>query len=264
MIDKQIFSFSLRRSGHTAILAWIAGMHEPTFMFGDVHCRAKKIKAPAILEFRHGTKVNIKNYSPKLKFDGLRLASVLANSDYKMVICSFEDMKYNDFSANKINTIVHKFKIVPNDMVFVIVVLRDPFNLFASRLSYEGLDTTNNRATKYYKMQIDYCIDGYDTIMFNLLCINYNKWIASKLYRMRIANRLGLQFSDRRLNEVISENRFDDDIDGIRTNHTNRWKHFVNTTKFHNLVDNELIESAEKMFDLEKIKHEMGKVRTNM
>lgn len=76
-----------------------------------------------------------------------------------------------------------------------IVIVRDPLNLFASRI--KASDTTKQKQTLfddqaylYYLEHLQYCF-GHPPA--ELIVINYNRWVLKEDYRYHIGKQLGLQ-----------------------------------------------------------------------
>jgi len=76
-----------------------------------------------------------------------------------------------------------------------ILILRDPYNLAASRVR---CDIRNNRfhefsnATRMWKEQAEMFLNPQD----DLVPIKYNQWVSDKQYRQEIASRLDIPFVD--------------------------------------------------------------------
>ena len=94
-----------------------------------------------------------------------------------------------------------------------VLVLRDPRNLFASRIRMASrLDvpcfrtdrTSMQRFVDLWKAQAREFL-GITSVLRNRVCIYYNTWFSSRAYRSEISNRLHLTFTDNGFNEVSDE-----------------------------------------------------------
>ncbi len=248
MIDYNLFSFSLRRSGHSGISQWIAAQVQPALMFTDANAHdGKTIRAPVNRIIKDGT-LSIERSAKDFTFTDEDRASIVQN--FKSVHFVFEDSNGAMFKTKQIQRIVKENKIL--DYAPVVVVLRDPFNLFASRLASNKTHTEvpyNKRATSWYVMQLEQYNDFVDFIF-----INYNKWVVDKSYRRYVAKRLRLQFTDEFYNiqaNRSSFNGFDDNTyQKVRSGFDTRWESFLAEAN-----DNEKDEywkflNTDKMMDL--------------
>tara|TARA_Y100000588_G_scaffold310177_1_gene335560 strand:+ start:883 stop:1782 length:900 start_codon:yes stop_codon:yes gene_type:complete len=140
----------------------------------------------------------------------------------------------------------------------VILILRDPFNLIASRLQ-------NQRKNKSYVLEVPELWKKYAQEFLGqtnylskfpkIININYNHWFSSIEYRRSISNQLGLKFTDKGLNIVSkygSGSSFEKlDLDGKAQNMEvlYRWDTFKNDEKYLSMFqDNELLDLHEEIF----------------
>jgi hypothetical protein len=185
----------LSRSGNHAIIRWMCGNYE-----------------------KEGYKVYFQNNAIKnlLEYINLRggggLAGIPANprifeimmhltkNEKKVFIVSFEDLlidkrlgELSDFSDHNV------------------IILRDPYNLFASRI--QGLTPprgrkgwTNSHPPKNIQNEeIKKYLSHYEEFskntnyLSNKICINYNLWVSDKEYRKKIVESdLRIKFTDAR------------------------------------------------------------------
>lgn len=168
--------YSMQRSGHHAIIFWLlenmGGFNRN--MNTNVYWNENK----AIYYY------NDCNHVPY----------ILSNT-YKKLILSFEDI---DLSNNYYNYIHNqkKLNLIPNDGDKKIIIIRDFYNMLASR--YKKF-SPNYGFNKYYLLDID------DIILLwkheareilenkNIIGILYNKWIIDKNYRNEIGDKLGIK-----------------------------------------------------------------------
>lgn len=145
-----------------------------------------------------------------------------------------------------------------------VLVLRDPFNLFASR-SKSGMYrsrlredepnlVTRSLASRIWKQHAREYLQPGRHLLHRPLAINYNLWVSDSNYRHEIAENLGLQFSDTGIDMVpptAGGSSFDGvefDGAGRRMSVLNRWSHFDDDPSFWLGFDRQMIDLSEKIF----------------
>lgn len=99
------------------------------------------------------------------------------------VLATFEDVKYRNLA-----------KVTGNKPV--ILLLRDPYNLFASRLKMirtkpeAELDMICDDAFKIWKE------NAWAFMHEKVIVVSFNRWYSDQEYRKSISERLGLEFTD--------------------------------------------------------------------
>ena len=135
------------------------------------------------------------------------------------------------------------------ESVTSIVLVRDPYNLFASRSKDPRIKMIGDEAKTLYKSHMDVAMNGSDFVD-----INYNSWFKDKKYRNNLADRLNIPFTDKGLNDIIwpGVSTFDgSDYDGKAQEMRvlERWKQlgedFISTE-----MDEELRQYARDYFDI--------------
>ena len=144
-----------------------------------------------------------------------------------------------------------------------VMILRDPFNLFASRIKSKLLRghytchgakpisvTTLKRIYKQHAREFF----RQKTNLHQPLLINYNRWVADLSYRASLADELALPFTDKgftRVAKVAGGSSFDGlQWDGKAHNMkvNSRWKEFAEDESYWQLFDDELVELSHKIF----------------
>jgi hypothetical protein len=134
-----------------------------------------------------------------------------------------------------------------------VLILRDPFNLFASRRrSATGL--VNERvAMRIWKQHARTFLAGRFGRR-RLVTISYNAWVADDAYRRRTAAALGLSNSPEGLGRVASCNG-GSSFDGLslanrpeRMRVLERWQHYADDHQFFALFDDEAQRMATRLF----------------
>ena len=137
-----------------------------------------------------------------------------------------------------------------------IVILRDPFNLFASRirhynlLSPSGSGWIDKEMTKRLWLM-------YAKIFFQIpeiIFISYNKFIKEEDYRRTICKKIGGTFQDNSIHRV-NDNGLGSSFDGIRYDGNaqemkvfDRWKEFQNNKYFIQLFTDEIRGLSNRIF----------------
>ncbi|MFP4144072.1 MAG: hypothetical protein ACLFV3_02915 [Phycisphaeraceae bacterium] len=135
-----------------------------------------------------------------------------------------------------------------------VLILRDPFNLFASRLRAGSAEVGLTVAKRIWKQHAREFIQGPSRLRHDPVLIRYNQWFTDRDYRRALADRLGLTFTDAGLREVAAchgGSSFDGlayDGDAQQMGVLSRWKHYAADAQYRMLFDEELIEMSESIF----------------
>jgi hypothetical protein len=138
-----------------------------------------------------------------------------------------------------------------------VLLLRDPFNLFASRLKSRKIAVKENDQSMV-SAWLNYAkefLGETHHLKHHKICINYNDWFLNLEYRKQLAESLGLEFSDAGMDEVSrygggsSFNRQDLQGKARQMDVLNRWKYFADDPAYRQLFDNpEIFEYSERIF----------------
>lgn len=141
-----------------------------------------------------------------------------------------------------------------------VVILRDPYNLFASRIKHYTLSKAPyfNGPFAAYNW-IDYA-RYFLNPPGNTVCISYNHFIADKKYREQIIKNLGVDFdseNDKKyMNKVDSSisggSSFDGkryDGAGVQMKITQRWEHYKDDVRYRALFTDEIKSLSKEIFD---------------
>jgi hypothetical protein len=215
---KEIRVFGLKRSGNHAVIHWIFSQASgKVFFLNNCYPEGTKLR----LYDAKGEMIckNIDYWDLKKRF--LLQKNPFQNQDF--VVYARDDTRFNKEKAKKIkkNCLIISFEdksllqttkmldkmhdelLGKTDDYFSICLLRDPFNLFASRIKNFGIKNIE-KAVGLWK---DYAKEfaGETKYLKHKVNINYNKWVTDKKYRKAIAGKLKFRFSDKGLNKVASE-----------------------------------------------------------
>jgi hypothetical protein len=83
-----------------------------------------------------------------------------------------------------------------------VLVVRDPFNLFASRHRWGRSPLSAAIARRMWTQHARIALDPAGCLRHGPVVVRYNAWVADPGYRRRIAETLGLRFTDAGRNEV--------------------------------------------------------------
>lgn len=145
-----------------------------------------------------------------------------------------------------------------------VLLLRDPFNLVASRFRRGGAWgelSTYVSGMSLTQMWVTYALEFLQKTRWlsrDCVRVSYNQWCRSETYRRKLAERLGLTFTDEGFREVTSfgggssfeRTEMDGSADLMRTDH--RWRRFENDPSFVALFqDPLLLDLAEEIFEFD-------------
>lgn len=143
-----------------------------------------------------------------------------------------------------------------------VLIIRDPFNLFASRRkaglllghnTHGAKPMSLNSLRRIYKQHAKEVL-GRSDFLKDKVVINFNRWVKDRLYRKNIAGQLELEHTDEGMKEV-SRVAGGSSFDGVKISTEKlqqkleeRWKEYSVDPQFHEIFDEELIELSEAIF----------------
>ena len=179
---------------------------------------------------------------------------------------------YEDYSLQEITNWLFESK---HDLYFGksgtrydVLIIRDPFNLFASRLKHRlqreknDLDSAESCYGNNFlfvrspdqtvsDLWLNYAKEYLGETSYiqkhNKICINYNQWFSDVDYRQQIAEKLQLKFSDTGIDKVAGQgggSSFEGkNFDGKATSMDvlNRWQKFAYNPRYRELFSNHKI-----------------------
>ena len=251
----------LRRSGNHAIINWIAKQIEGQAVFIN-HVR------PLENPFRNQYESQFKYGQDLLRRDW-KFRDVNWWKQEKEGKFSFKNGLIYSYEDQELEKIAHPSFERKHDMYlgksaarFDVIVMRDPYNLIASRLqakprNFSMLEVYSQRYS-LPKLWISYakeCLGETNMLKNNKLFINYNKWFQNLSYRQEIANQLNLTFSDDGLNDISESGRgssFDGEIytgKASKMDVMNRWKSYTDNSLYRNLLQTDDLQAySAKLF----------------
>jgi hypothetical protein len=137
---------------------------------------------------------------------------------------------------------------------FDLLILRDPFNLFASRRRAFGEAGTDHVSVRIWKQHARQFLGRPRNLRHQPLLVRYNDWIGEEAYRREIVETLGLEFHDEGRDRVAAcagGSSFDgraycgrpEDMDLL-----DRWKHYADDPSFRALFDEQLVAFSDEIF----------------
>ncbi|MEB3230907.1 MAG: hypothetical protein VKJ64_07860 [Leptolyngbyaceae bacterium] len=200
----------LQRSGNHAIIEWIINQHQGTRI-----CFLNNVRHGNHNPFDTSEQILVHNFEefPKGKMEEVTEALKTASKD--LLIYSYEDDRRKIINNESFWNSVYSPEFEQERQSYLgdsakfidILIVRDPYNFFASRLKrIDGLTGVKD---------IGFIINSLKEIMREAiqieadpngtnLVIKYNQWFSDKQYRKSLSEQLGGKFDDSSLDQVSS------------------------------------------------------------
>lgn len=214
----------MRRTGNHAVINWIKEQCEGSFLFFN-------------------------NINPQCSpFSARMTEHKIGFSGKPLLVFSYEDQPSVAIDSLPLEEALKKYCRSPTTSCRTILILRDPYNLFASRLKKwpEILHDPTARE-KMVGLWKDYAQEfGAARARGEnrpLISINYNHFILSEMYRKELSNELGLNFSDEGLQHIpVYGHGSSFDVSNferaaVNLDVTTRWTFFKENEEFWDLFD---------------------------
>jgi hypothetical protein len=248
----------MSRSGNHAIINWLLAQTRGKFCF--LNCAEPKTNpfhTARPLDSAHDAAFEV-NYRG-FKFSQER-SGRFTKKDY--LVYSYEDCFLGSV-YHPDQEIHHNTWVGASANRTDILILRDPFNLFASRRAFEQFSRNAfpdyqqvNPATglRIWKQHAKESLQKPRPQIQKRLVILYNRWVRDPDYRRQIATSLGLTFDDARF-EQVTRCAGGSSFDGLgyqkqasQMKVLERWKNFAHEPGFQELFDPKVIELSEEIF----------------
>jgi hypothetical protein len=135
-----------------------------------------------------------------------------------------------------------------------VLILRDPFNLFASRIAHAGMTRETSTHKRIWLQHAREFLGLRHYLPKTRLAVSYNRWTVDRAYRRSIAEALGLRFTDRGYSTVAAT-AGGSTFDGMRYDGRaaqmkvlERWKRFAGDRLYRSLFDEEMIGLSREIF----------------
>lgn len=135
-----------------------------------------------------------------------------------------------------------------------VLLLRDPFNLFASRINAGGAGAMSHTALRIWKQHAREFLGLRNHLRPDRVLVSYNRWVDDVDYRREVAEALELPFTDAGRNEVpgvSSGSSFDGrryDGNAVAMPVLERWKWLADHPRYLESFDAEVLELAAHIF----------------
>ncbi len=210
--QKHVFRlYGMKRSGNHAIVNWLFNsINGTTLLCNDIR----------------------RNQNPKLAyFNQLKISNGIGG-----LICSYENQLSSYFDLNYSEEYFGPYSHYKN-----VFLLRDPFNLFASRFVWndkEGVKFKGDldyrlRVVDHWKENAKTFLEWQKTNSEENIPINYNNWCVSLDYRNRLIQKLGLSVLNANTDKVPAFGG-GSSFDGMKENAINKQKY---SKRFEPLID---------------------------
>lgn len=135
-----------------------------------------------------------------------------------------------------------------------VLILRDPYNLFASRIQAGIGEVSDGVAMRIWKQHAREFLGDRRYLNQRRVLVNYNRWAAERAYRSRVAAALHLEFTDAGRRRVPATGngssfdgvRYDGRAHAMRT--LERWKHFADDERHASLFDADVHALSRRIF----------------
>lgn len=241
---RELRVIGMSRSGNHAIINWIRNQSWGRVCF--LNCAEPKtnpFESARPLEHGSGIEANFPEFDLENERRGL-----FAEKD--SLIFSHEDCFLGMVTRGAFEE-QHDDFVGPSDRRIDILVLRDPFNLFASRLKAGYSGVTRKTAIRIWKQHAREFLGRGAYLKGEHVFISYNRWVTDRDYRRRLAEQLNLPFTDAGFEEVAHTGR-GSSFDGLRYDGRasrmkvlERWKTFADDPEYRHLFDDEMIRLSE-------------------
>ena len=241
----------LRRTGNHAIITWIRSQfkNKQSLHLNNliVNENPYRYKYEHLRDYYPEHKVVIERYRQQAKGNFV---------PRQCLIYSYEDYSLRQIFNNRFEK-KHDLYLGLSAKRYDVLIIRDPFNLFASRFKNNFREVKISGKTDI-ELWIEYAkeyLEETNYLKHNKLCINYNQWFQDRSYRQNLLDRLGIYCLNPGLSQVGNwggGSSFDGtEFQGQaeKMDLLGRWKHFVDDPEYRNLFKNkQLIAYSEKIF----------------
>lgn len=204
----QITLYGLKRAGNHGIMTWMACLYEdPVWLLNNC--------LPFTDPFQSFNHDGVWDPGVPCFIIPEKGDSEAKLTNKSCLFISYEDIGIDRLADQKI--IPDRIEIIGDSHeIFTVLILRDPFNLMASRIRKK---TPTVSEFKLYGDALNgwknYALEftGKGSCLRDCIKISYNHWFTDQAYRKEIARQLGRPFSDKGLNVVTTAGRgssFDD------------------------------------------------------
>ena len=252
--QKEIRVAGMRRTGNHTIINWVKSQHT-----GKVEFINNVLANENPYRYKYQ---NLEDHYPEHKWAIEHYRQQAKGNFIKRdcLIYSYEDFPLDQVASDKFEH-NHDLYLGKSAIRYDLLIIRDPFNLFASRLKASSkvghFLSVNSQNKTMVNLWIDYAkeyLGETNYLKHNKICINYNQWFFDIEYRQKIAKKLQMEFSDAGIDIVLGlggGSSFDGkQFDGQATsmNVLNRWQKFCDNPQYKIFFNQEVWEYSEQIF----------------
>ncbi len=254
---RKIRIIAQRRSGHHAILFWLISLIKGPVCYINNFTKVK-VKPDKLTEFKNGFKRNHYWHFFNMEKQDVMKEDLFFITNKEVLIFNVEE----EDDLKGLNKKIENSRFYPknnSDEIINILVIRDPYNMFASRLRMEETNSQfpkghfNNRARKRW---ICYAKEFLSLTSFltNKIVINYNKWFSEIEYRKKLSSLLNLEFHNnyKGVPKMGDGSSFDQDRYNGKSHEMKvleRWEFYKEDKRYLSLMKNEKMkELSDKIF----------------
>lgn len=265
--EKEIRVIGLRRSGNHAIMNWIRKQHKgEVFYINNTRIKVNPFRYVYEDQIRKLKDQSIQGWRTE-NIERWRREAVGEFAIKNCLIYSYEDQPIEAFSDRTFEA-RHDLYFGKSRVRYDLILMRDPFNLFASRLraNERGKSAAHqmdfmkvkSRSISLPQLWLDCAREYLDETHYlqNIkVPVNYNLWVLDKEYRQQLAEKLAMDFTDAGFDEVMT-NGGGSSFDGVALNGKaskmpvlERWKYFAEDPRFQELIkDSNILDYSSKIF----------------
>lgn len=251
--EKEIRFIGLRRSGNHAVIQWLKEQQPGVFChLNDVPINENP--------FRHTYEYFLDHYAlPNRhlkKKERLRQESMGNFTQKNCLLYNYEDYDFKQIISKNFER-KHDLYLGKSGKKYDLLILRDPFNLLASRMKKGFLAVKSSRKT-FVDLWISHAREflGETNYLQNeKICLNYNFWVNNIDYRRQIAEQLDLEFTDAGLNKVSARaggSSFDQTTyknEASKMKVHSRWQYYQDNDLYRQILNNqELLSYSQRIF----------------
>ncbi|OZH53967.1 hypothetical protein AFK68_14040 [Hydrocoleum sp. CS-953] len=252
--QKEIRVTGMKRTGNHAIMNWVKSQH--TGEVGFLNNVAAN-ENPYRYKYEN-LQDNFPEHKWAIEHNRQQAKGYFIKRD--CLIYSYEDFPLDQIASDKFEG-NHDIYLGKSAIRYDLLILRDPFNLLASRLKTSSKVSYFLSVNSQNKTMIDLWLDyakeylgETNYLKHNKICINYNQWFADIDYRRQIADKLQMEFSDLGIDKVtgfgggssFEGKQFDGK--GTSMDVLNRWQKVSDNPQYKQFFDREVLEYSEKIF----------------
>lgn len=247
--ERELRVIGMSRSGNHAVINWIMSQARGRICFLNA---VQALNNP----FLSARPLHHPDDEPAIvNYPGFNLRREQAGrlSQKDLLIYSHED-EFLGRIGNDIFERYHDGFLGPSRSRLDVLILRDPFNLMASRMRAGFCRITPKTTVRMWKQHAREFLRQTQHLRHGPILISYNDWATHRGYRRGIAHALGLRFTDAEINTVAScagGSSFDGTrLDGkaLRMRVLQRWRAYAHDPDFAALFDQEVFNLAEQIF----------------